>query len=323
MASAATWKLGTHAKSQGGTITSSNMTGQTVANGAIYRTYSTTNGGPVTVTPASGWKISKLEKNGIVSGPYTMPVVVDLTGSNLNVFATFARVSYVLSAPAGAGGTVDKAGISPVYAGLQSPLKSFIFTPTPTTNVQSIGASAGTLNVDYQIVNAVTGLPMALPAANGVKVKVNVANIPNTNISFSATFGGAIAAPTLGKYSTAGPAAAATNQCINCHNTVGVGAGVYQNWSSSVHNNGVILCYNCHIGTNTGGHPGSPECNYCHATGANDAPVATKHDLSLLSPNVCADCHSASGDVHSISAGYTPTSGSDTEVSCLACYAIN
>jgi predicted CxxxxCH...CXXCH cytochrome family protein len=79
-------------------------------------------------------------------------------------------------------------------------------------------------------------------------------------------------------------AQAARNQCANCHATQGVGPGVYANWSSSVHKIKVVLCYTCHVGANTGGHPGSVP------SGSVDGKT---FNYIAGGANFCVTCHSA------------------------------
>ena len=129
--------------------------------------------------------------------------------------------------------------------------------------------------------------------------------------------------------------------CIKCHSQVGVGAGIYANWSTSVHSGSAhSSCQACHVGTNTGAHPGTVStstvdsvnfttkvanvngtlaqgavfCTFCH-TGSYPIPHAT---VGL--PVTCSSCHTASnGDAHSITdidAVYAKVSG------CVDCHAV-
>jgi hypothetical protein len=274
------WQLTTWVKAQGGTITSANLaTPQTVLNGSVTKSYSTLTQ-TVTITPAPGFIISKLEKNGIVSGPFASvaPITTGPTspGAITKVYVTFARASFTLSATAGANGAVDKASYPIVYAGFQSPTKTFTFTPAAGFAVASITPSAGVLDTDFQYVNAVTNAPLTLPAATGVKVKVNVVNVPSTSIAFAATFSGAAPVNTTDAKSKA---------CAECHATQGVGVGVYAAFASGPHNNTKFGCRGCHVGADLGQHPGvlNPNCNVCHGTGQVAQPPTAAGQYSLYS----------------------------------------
>ena len=63
------------------------------------------------------------------------------------------------------------------------------------------------------------------------------------------------------------PAVVAWNQCGSCHKASGIGQNpnIYSLWSTSAHNAVSasstaypVMCYSCHIGAATGGHPGTP-----------------------------------------------------------------
>jgi hypothetical protein len=99
--------------------------------------------------------------------------------------------------------------------------------------------------------------------------------------------GTAISAVTISVSTSIG--SAVRNQCVNCHTGAGVGAGVYNNWSSSVHAANKVVCYNCHSGADTGAHPGSTAnvCATCHYAGG-DGGVPVTHDYVA---NPCSVCH--------------------------------
>ena len=144
--------------------------------------------------------------------------------------------------------------------------------------------------------------------------------------------------------------AAAWNQCASCHNQNNVASGatyqtytgvhqtlvtltqannVYANWSSSIHSRSThAICSACHVGTNTGTHPGTVYsatvdpatfltkvagvngtlaqgalfCTYCH-NGAHPVPHAT---TGLDATQACANCHYTTGatyaDAHTLNA---------------------
>ena len=135
--------------------------------------------------------------------------------------------------------------------------------------------------------------------------------------------GGSFATTTV--YVTNDPAAAARSQCQNCHqaNNVGIAQNVFGNWSSSQHSANFVMCANCHVGANSGGHPGSLTsgsvneqtfnytaggANFCitchnpsivtdfaasvHVAPAGAASCSFCHVGGVHNPNAaCVDCH--------------------------------
>jgi hypothetical protein len=101
---------------------------------------------------------------------------------------------------------------------------------------------------------------------------------------------------------TTSTAAAARNSCNNCHvlNNVAQNPNVYQAWSSSNHSRiSRSTCSGCHVGTDTGGHPGATvtaaNCESCHAATLSTTthPVATTASKCL----VCHDAHDPGKDI--------------------------
>ena len=292
MASAASWKLTTRAMSQGGGIDSQNKTGQTVLDGTLAKSF--TNFSSVTVKPAAGFKISKLSQNGLISVPAPGNFTVTPTGT-FSLQATFARVPFAITATAGTGGSVNKTSYPVVYSGTQSPVKSFVFTPNPGQFVSSVvvtGAGAVAQNL-----NAVTGALVTLPAAVGVKIKTNIATVGTESITVTGAFGGTAAATA--------PVSGAS--CESCHKSQGVGPGVFASWSSSTHKTGNVQCYKCHVGSNTGAHPGvtptDATCASCHSSIAGHSAAT----------NTCSKCH----DKHAAS---TTHSFAYSQADCANCH---
>jgi hypothetical protein len=84
---------------------------------------------------------------------------------------------------------------------------------------------------------------------------------------------------------------AGRKQCQNCHDQSGVGvkARVFANWSASIHArlDNPVMCYTCHVGTDTGGHPGqatSSTCRRCHQAANHPFQTGSK---------ACTFCHDA------------------------------
>lgn len=78
---------------------------------------------------------------------------------------------------------------------------------------------------------------------------------------FQVTVSNGTYSDTATTYLTVTDSAATTvrSTCQNCHQAVGVGSlhNVFGNWSSSTHAQKFVMCAMCHIGADTGGHPGS------------------------------------------------------------------
>ena len=77
------------------------------------------------------------------------------------------------------------------------------------------------------------------------------------NYVFRLTINGGSSSATTTVSVTNNIAQAGRSQCENCHSQQGIGTGVFANWSTSDHKTNSVMCYNCHVGTNTGGHPGN------------------------------------------------------------------
>ena len=196
------WFLSTQAGDAGGTIDSRNMTGQTSANGALFKSYTSSAAIPVTVTAAPGYTIKSIVVNGTtggitpVTGSYTgtaldavpagttikaphSPYQVTITGSysDKSLTALFTPTTYTVTAHI-SGGSVSPAKIGNINSGtiLTSPVM-FTFSP-----------AAG-----YQI-NGITGLPSGItsvppvtalsPAAANQKVTVTIP----TTFKFTGSF---------------------------------------------------------------------------------------------------------------------------------------
>ena len=110
-------------------------------------------------------------------------------------------------------------------------------------------------------------------------------------------------------------AAAMRNQCQDCHQPIGIGAttNVFANWSSlSIHKNNPyrkVMCYDCHSGANTGGHPGTQQCSSCHGPAQYGGITVSAANYGVR----CTPCH---GDIHALAAPPAQTS-------CIQCHAVN
>jgi len=114
--------------------------------------------------------------------------------------------------------------------------------------------------------------------------------------------GGSTASTTVTAFADANSLVVA--QCQNCHSAAGVGvaSNVYGKWSSSGHNTKGVVCSQCHIGADTGIHPGNLRKGSVSETTFN-------YTGSAGSGNFCVTCHSPAiptefaASKHSIRAG--------------------
>jgi hypothetical protein len=162
------------------------------------------------------------------------------------------------------------------------------------------------------------------PAVTITNASLASATIPSTTagsyqFQLVASNGAASSTDYVSVVVTTSLAAAAKNQCINCHITAGVGGAgvaqtVFNNWSTSGHKtnaHGPGMCYGCHVGANTGGHPGTVSaCAGCHGATVNHTAKATAGAVGTG----CSVCHVGSrilgNDAHSMEEG------------CVDCHAV-
>jgi len=130
--------------------------------------------------------------------------------------------------------------------------------------------------------------------------------------------------------------AAVRTLCQDCHfaGLVRTAANVFNKWSSSRHSANLVTCANCHIGADSGGHPGPAltsssflsVCNGCHFDGSGTVPG---HPVDIGN-NVCSTCHdphslvaTGPGDsVHfnNITTGVYPASYVTSRTVCASCH---
>ncbi len=177
----------------------------------------------------------------------------------------------------------------------------------PATATQPFNAGAGTIN------NTSTS-PSFIPSVEGLYKFMFIVGDANTRKTLVTTI-----------TATTSVVRSVYNQCIACHNQTKVGQLTYSSnhhvysppklnafnaWSSSAHKN-VLTCAGCHVGANSGGHPGSissTTCVPCHA-GASAALVPTVGDTE-------SQRNTKMNAAHQALAG---TSGQ----TCTSCHAIN
>jgi trimeric autotransporter adhesin len=223
---------------------------------------------------------------GAVRVAFNVPTTpVTLTGYFIGLAANAGAPQTVLP-----GTLVRLAGSAVVYDG--APSVSYAWTQTGGASVVLTGAQTAT--------------PSFTPTSPG--------NYPFTVVATD-SLGGTSSASTFVTV-TNSAAAAAQAQCQGCHSSAGIGAtaNVYANWSSSVHESHVVLCARCHVGTDTGAHPGTLTTGKVNETSFTYLSDGTSFCLngSCHSPGVthktvgmaCANCHN-SGEIHKPDANFS------------------
>ncbi|MEI6702167.1 MAG: hypothetical protein WCL71_01365, partial [Deltaproteobacteria bacterium] len=106
---------------------------------------------------------------------------------------------------------------------------------------------------------------------------------------------------------------ASLTTCVNCHNGAGVGQvqaayssngqqfkakiNVYNAWTASNHKTAGVVCYTCHVGADSGAHPG------------------------VVAANVCTPCHGTTVPSMNADAAHTATAGGSTpSAGCIGCH---
>jgi len=368
---ACAWQLETWVRSGGGQIQVGNSTVYTVSNGAVFKTYTTQQNIPITITPSSGYKIAYYSVN-------------DPTLTNKIVPADpTVALTYQMGLPAFPGNLSQSllVGFTPWYSSITSVAgnNNGSVSPAGTFNLQvgSVQTYTFTPSTVGQVV-AITGLPASgytltpatLPAPVNTKVTLAL-TVPSTPLTITGYFLGVVAeagppqyvrpgtavtldgtgsvvhaggttlsyawaqnpqygVPTVTlnnpasakpsftppvaatynftltvsngaftnsdtSYTVATNSAAATarSACQNCHQGVGVGASqnVFANWSSSQHEQQLVMCALCHVGSDTGGHPGNLGSGTVNET-------TFTYTLYSVGSNFCFTCHHKPNNLH-------------------------
>ncbi|WP_443093451.1 PKD domain-containing protein, partial [Geomonas limicola] len=289
-----------------------------------------------TFTPISGWNVASI--GGVPAGT---TVSTSLPAPpNVAVTVTFPT-TYAFTSNVALSGT---------FAGPPVAVTGAPQTVLPGTLV-TLNGSASTGAITSWTWTQTTG-----PGYPGTKVLAD--NTSGTSVSFTPTLvgtynfrltvtGGSVATTTV--IVTNDPAAAARNQCQNCHQGIGIGTStnVFAKWSSSTHRAQLVMCGKCHVGADSGGHPGMLTngtvnestflytrgggnfCLSCHSASIGSDFAASPHSANSLTcsschtqgvhnpdviDNVCNGCHrDASGNVanHPFAIGANP---------CIACH---
>lgn len=401
------WMLNTWVRSAGGTLQVRSDTPQTSASGSMFKTYTSQQNIPVTLTADPGCKISQYTVNGAVITPaspvasltYQMGLLAFPGNTSQSFWVNFNLWTTSITVTAGdPGGGVSPSGTSSLQLGT---IKSYTFTPTAGNQVIAINGlpvSGYTLSPDTlpASINTPVTLTLTIPENPltitgyflGVIANAGILQtlLPGSSVTldgsesiikygggaltyaWSQTSGPAVTlsatnvvkptftASTLGNYNfqltvsngtysnsantsvgvVTSSLATARTSCQNCHDSNGKGAAnnVFGNWSSSSHKNLFVVCYSCHVGTNSGGHPGFltggqvNQTNFTYITGGANFCFTCHHKGNNLHynteaqlANICVACHNP--NVHnpaatmSLSAGvrhfngYTSTTNPD------------
>lgn len=153
MANAAGWFFSTQVRTVGGTITSRNMAGQKVTDGAIFRSYTTHAQLQVTVAADPGFAIRSILVNQVDQGQQGTTFTTQVQGmTDQSVAATFVPSSLSVTA-ANPGGTVSPASFGNLSYGytLVAPL-TFQFVPATgyeITGIQNLPVDAKVSHSPY------------------------------------------------------------------------------------------------------------------------------------------------------------------------------
>ena len=233
-----------------------------------------------------GATLQSASSGATVTLPYRGSVKVAFTVSGTPV--TMAGSFFSLIASAGApqtgmvGTRVTLAGSSVVYDGAGS--VSYAWSQTAGTPVAMTGANTATpyftatVPGNYQFSLVVTDSLGATSSAQAVVTVVNSA------------------------------AAAGEGQCQGCHtsDSLDLSANVFGKWSSSRHKASLVMCAQCHVGADTGSHPG---------TLIGGTVNETTFSYVSSGANFCTTCHNPS-----IVTAYSGSPHPSHSVTCSSCH---
>lgn len=293
--------------------------------------------GPYTKVPFGGKKVLKFSPNKKADGSYgsvnltfngstavpvgtlvsfpdaknALTVTVGFVNADLAVNGTFTSLVVDAGAPQTIIGLGDVT-LNGLVAGSATAQNWYLVSAAPFSSY-STAVKAGT--------SIGTSLSQVFTADKfgTYKAKLVASNAADTSTAYTTV------------YVAASKDAAVQNQCINCHNSIGmtkqyikygltnISSNLYAAWSSSQHKLGTYAAYDfannwcaeCHTGANTGSHPGAAInktfdrngvnlCDTCHA--AYGGPRAANYKNSShangpdagraeFGPNGCATCH--------------------------------
>lgn len=263
-----------------------------------------------TFTPGSGNQVVAIE--GLPASGYTLLPSTLPASINTPVTLTLTIPENPLTITGYFLGVIANAGI--------------LQTVLPGSNVtldgsdSSIKSGGGTLTYAW---SQTSGPAVTLSATNVAKPTFTASTLGNYNFQLVVSNGTYSNSANTSVEVASSSLVAAFNSCQFCHQSNGKGAAsnVFGNWSSSSHKNLFVMCYSCHVGTKSGGHPGSLRmntvngttftynsgganfCFTCHHKG-NNLHYNTESQLA----NICVTCHNP--NVHNPAATMTLSAGS-------------
>ena len=113
----ASWTLNTWVKSSGGSIVVRGGTPQTSANGSVFKAYTTSKPFTVTVSPNTGYSISQVTYNNVVTNSPSQTSYTVQGPAAQNVYASFVSQVLSVTASAGAGGSVSPTSLTGITYG--------------------------------------------------------------------------------------------------------------------------------------------------------------------------------------------------------------
>ncbi|MEI6828133.1 MAG: hypothetical protein WCK54_21280, partial [Desulfuromonadales bacterium] len=278
-----------------------------------------------TFTPSAGFKISSI--TGIPAGASQSPAV-PLTGQQVTV--TIPAGFTVTASSAMVGTFVNDSPIAKAGNSHSAVVGTTVMLDGSGSLPGGSGISsyswAQTSGPAVTLANAASALSSFTPPAAGSYV-----------FTLTVMPGGSTSSITITAFADAN--ALVSNDCQNCHNASGnpITINAYTKWSATKHELGAVVCANCHIGADTGAHPGAfsqaASCNTitCHGPGTPTINVTKPHPIQVGN-NPCATCHDPhslkvilTGPPHfnNITTGTYPASYATGNTTCANCHGAN
>ena len=291
VAHAASWSLATRVNTVGGTISSRNNAAQNSANGTVFKSYTTHANLPVTITAATGYKISSVSVNGLnqviplAANPVQMGLTAYPTKTSQAVVASFVKDAATrvnITTAAGAGGSVSP--VPGTYAVTQGSTAYVTFLPSTGNYVTAVTSSVGAT-----ILDAATNAAPVFPYAGSLKVKFTA--------SAAQTITGTFSAPIVANAGADQTVAINTAVTLTGANA-GYGTATTYAWSQSDGPVAVTLAGNPATFTPTVAGKYVFKLTVSNATDfATDTVVvnATNPNATFNARTQCIDCHNAAG----------------------------
>lgn len=217
--------------------------------------------------PASGYTLSPATLPASLNTPVTLTLTIPenpltITGYFLGVIANAGPTQTTLP---GSSVTLDGSGSSIKYGG-GALTYAWVQTGGPAVTLSAANVAKPTFTA-----SSIATHNFQLTVSNGT-----YSNSANTYVAVASS-----------------ASAAARASCMVCHQASGVGitSNVFGNWSSSSHKNLFVMCANCHVGADTGGHPGPL------GSGAVNETTFT-YNSPYGSGNFCFTCHHKGNNLH-------------------------